>query len=354
MNHEQTLSNIAGACIAALVIGAAGIVLAADRIAWPPGLPVYDHIVIVVEENKDVDQILGGRFDTPYIKQLATEGAVFSRMYAEEHYSQGNYFWLFSGSNQNVGFFDRVPSRANHPDYPFRASNLGSELISKGLTFKGYAEDLPAIGSEVEFDPPGCHGNDCVYGRKHVPWVSFANVPNGTTVETSSNLRFADFPSDYSKLPTVAFVIPNLNNDMHNGNLDTSIAIGDAWLKRNLDGYYQWAKTHNSLLIVTFDENDDRVGYAGLTNPFVSLNPAYPPNYNQFRLDLQNRMVTIFAGARIKPGVYPEGRGITHVNILRTIEAMYGLPKSGAQQPNAAGIGISDDTIITDVFLPGR
>ena len=42
------------------------------------------------------------------------------------------------------------------------------------------------------------------------------------------------------------------------------------------------------------------------------------------------------------------------MNILRTIEAMYGLPKSGAQQPNAAGIGIADDTIITDVFTPVR
>jgi hypothetical protein len=29
---------------------------------------------------------------------------------------------------------------------------------------------------------------------------------------------------------------------------------------------------------------------------------------------------------------------------------MYGLPKSGAQQPNAAGGGISNELIITDVF----
>ena len=47
---------------------------------------------------------------------------------------------------------------------------------------------------------------------------------------------------------------------------------------------------------------------------------------------------------------YAEGRGITHVNILRTIEAMYGLPKAGVQQKNAAKGGISDDFIITDVF----
>jgi phosphatidylinositol-3-phosphatase len=258
--------------------------------------------------------------------------------------SQGNYFWLFSGSNQNVGFSDHVPSVANHSDYPFKASSLGEQLIKNGRSFKGYAESLPAPGSEVEFDPPKCKGGpSCVYGRKHVPWISFANVP------TSSNLRFKDFPSDYTKLPTVAFVIPNLNNDMHNGDPTKSIPAGDRWLRQNLDRYYQWAKTHNSLLIVTFDENDDKDQYHGLTDPQVSPN-------NQHLFDLQDRIVTIFAGAHIKPGhkpdAYSEGKGITHVNILRTIEAMYGLPKSGAQQPNAARAGIGDETIVTDIFEP--
>lgn len=338
----------------ALLTCAPGVVSAADTLPWPSTLPVYDHIVIVVEENKDFEQIFGGEFDAPYLRKLATEGASFGHMFGEEHNSQGNYFWLFSGSDQNVGFLDQVPSAADHPHYPFGASNLGEQLIKKGLSFKGYAESLPGIGSEVDFDPPNCNGDDCVYGRKHVPWISFANVPNGPTINTSSNLRFADFPNDYAELPVVAFVIPNLNHDMHNGKPAESIPAGDTWLAQNLDRYYQWAKTHNSFLIVTFDENDDKDQYHGLTNPTVNPAPRYPPvdEYNQHLLDLQNRIVTIFAGAHIKPGVYAEGKGITHVNILRTIEAMYGLPKSGAQQANAAGGGINDEKIITDVFEP--
>ncbi len=31
-------------------------------------------------------------------------------MYGEEHFSQGNYFWMFSGDNQTIGFIDQVPS----------------------------------------------------------------------------------------------------------------------------------------------------------------------------------------------------------------------------------------------------
>jgi acid phosphatase len=261
-------------------------------------------------------------------------------MFAEEHYSQGNYFWLFSGSNQNVGFVDEIPSARNHKDYPFKAPNLGEQLLRKGLTFKGYAESLPAIGSTVDFWPAAPRRP--LYVRKHVPWISFGNVPNGTTAATSANLRFEDFPRDaaqYAKLPTVAFVIPNVENDMHTG----SVPMGDRWLKDNLDGYYQWAKKNNSLLILTFDENNDQKRFLGLTDPFVDAT-------NELVKDIQNRVATIFAGAHVRPGNYAEGKGITHVNILRTLEAMYGLPRSGAQQPNAARGGISDDYLILDVF----
>jgi phospholipase C len=295
---------------------------------WPAGLPVYDHIVILVEENKDYDEIIGSP-DAPYINSLANQGAVFTAMYGEEHHSQGNYFWLLSGSDQNVGFEDVIPTSSNNSNYPFQASNLAQQLIAKGLSFKGYSEDLPAIGSTVEFS----QGN-CGYARKHVPWISFANIPNGTTVQTSSNLRFLDFPSSYDQLPTVSFVIPDLCDDMHTG----TISQGDTWLQQNLNGYAEWAKANNSLLILTFDEDDDTSGYIGLTNPASSED------------SLQNRIATIFVGAHVKPGLYAEGQGITHVNILRTLEAMYGLGRSGAQQPNAVQAGITDDYIITDVF----
>jgi acid phosphatase len=307
---------------------------------WPKGLPVYEHVVIVMEENKDYDQLIGNPA-APYINALANEGANFTQMYGEEHYSQGNYFWLFSGSNQTLGFNDVIPSKN------LMAANLGQSLIAKGRSFKGYAEDLPAIGSTTETTQ---QGGTIIYARKHVPWISFANVPNGNTEERSCNLRFADFPTDparFATLPTVAFVVPNQENDMHNGEPEKSVPAGDLWLKKNLDSYYQWAKTHQSLLIVTFDESDDKTGYVGLTNPLV-----HPTD--QFKRDLQNRIPTIFAGAHIKAGNYSEGRGITHVNILRTLEAMFGLPKVGAQQPNAAGAGIADEYIITDIFEKGN
>ena len=91
-------------------------------------------------------------------------------------------------------------------------------------------------------------------------------------------------------------------------------------------------------MIVTFDENDDTTGYAGPTNPASSDKV------------IQNRIPTIIAGARIKHGEYPEKNGVTHVNILRTLEAMYKLKQCGAQLPSAIKAGIADETVITDIF----
>jgi phosphatidylinositol-3-phosphatase len=321
-------------------------------IPWPSDLPVYDHIVIVIEENKDYEEVIGQKY-APYINHtLKAEGADFVQMYAEEHFSQGNYFWLFSGDNHNVGFVDNPPVGV-----PFSSPNLASQLFDKGLTFGGYVENLPA-------NPYCTYGPDQLYARKHVPWISFSNVPISATMD------FDEFPKDaagFEKLPTVSFVIPNLDNDMHNvppkekGGTAVAVYKGDRWLKHNLDPYYQWAKKNNSLLIITFDENDDTRQYQGLTNPWFS--EVGGTIDKELYEDLINRTITIFAGAHIKQGVYTEGRGITHVNILRTIESMYGLPKAGAQQHNAAGEslvningeqvakkGISDDYIITDVF----
>src|SRR6516164_2469556 len=123
------MPKISHACVIAVLSCAAGTAVAASRPPWPPALPVYDHIVIVVGENKDFEQILGVKFGAPYIRKLAAEGAIFERMFAEEHYSQGNYFCLVSGSNQNVGFRDQVPSKDNHPDYPFDASSVGEQVV---------------------------------------------------------------------------------------------------------------------------------------------------------------------------------------------------------------------------------
>src|SRR5260370_13900789 len=132
---------------------------------WAAGLPVYDHVVIVVEENKDYEQIVGNK-KAAYINDvLRKEGANLSKSYAEEHYSEGNYFWLFSGSNQRVGFTDNIPS------HNLTTGNLGEGLIHAGRSFKGRSEGLPEIGSLGE--------QKRLCARNHGPCVSCCNLHTG-------------------------------------------------------------------------------------------------------------------------------------------------------------------------------
>src|SRR5260370_17065457 len=118
---------------------------------WAAGLPVYDHVVIVVEENKDYEQIIGNKKASYINDVLRKEGANLTKCYAEEHHSEGNYFWLFSGSNQRVGFTGNIPS------HDLTTGNLGEGLIHAGRSFQGRSEALPVIGSLVE--------EKCLYAR---------------------------------------------------------------------------------------------------------------------------------------------------------------------------------------------
>jgi hypothetical protein len=246
--------------------------------AMPP--PAYDHVVLAIFENKRQSQIIGSS-DAPYLTGLAAQGANFTQSFALRHPSQPNYLDLFSGSNQGV--------TDNTCPHTFASGNLGQQVIASGRTFVGYAENLPSAGSDV------CNADGTLYARRHVPWANFSNLHQATV-----SRPYSEFPTDFTRLPTVSWVVPNNCNNMH----DCSVSTGDAWARRNLDAYAQWAKTHNSLLIVTWDE-DDNCG-AGCVN----------------------HIATFFVGAHIIPGKYSER--IDHFTVLRTIETMYGLPALGS------------------------
>ena len=261
--------------------------LPASPLAAQARLPKPDHVIVVIEENKAYSQIVGSAA-APYLNSLAKQGASFSDFLSFHHPSQPNYIEIFSGSNQGI-WNDTVPaSRLTVP-------SLGGALIKAGLSFRGYAEDLPRVGAADTFYP----NMNPSYARKHCPWVDFADV------DPQFSQPLSAFPDHYETLPTVAFVIPNLWDDMHNGHDPQRITQADTWLQKHLGGYVEWAKTHNSLLIVTWDED----------NHLFRYNPA------------RNHIPTIMVGAMIQPGVYKQT--YNHHDLLRTLEEMYGLPLLG-------------------------
>ncbi|MEW1866051.1 MULTISPECIES: alkaline phosphatase family protein [unclassified Streptomyces] len=268
----------------AIALAAAGVAAAtlyphsADKSLQPvaSSVPAPSHVVIVMEENHSYADIIGNTSSAPYMNQLASQGAVLTGSFGVTHPSEPNYMALFAGSTYGLSA-DTCPVNEG------TAANLGSELLAAGKTFKGYSEGLPSTGSTT------CSSG--AYARKHSPWINFSNVP------TSDSLPFSSFPSDYSSLPTVSFVIPNLDDDMHDG----TITQADTWLKNKMSAYATWAKANNSLLIVTWDEDD------------------YTEN---------NQIPTLFVGANVAAGHYSEN--VNHYNVLATLEQFYGLGKVGS------------------------
>jgi len=232
-------------------------------------LPRPDHVVIVVEENRAYSEIIGNR-EAPYINSLARRGMLFTNSHGVTHPSLPNYLALFAGSTYNIAS-DACPLELS-------GGNLADSLQERSLSFAIYSESLPEVGAA-----------GCIYGgyrRKHNPVAAWKEL-------AALSLPFSAFPRDFSKLPTVSWVIPDQRNDMHDG----SVARGDVWLKRNLGTYAKWAAGHNSLLIVTWDED-----------------------YNS----PSNRVATIFFGQIVRHG--SSMQPVNHYSVLRTIEEMYGLP----------------------------
>ena len=242
------------------------------------------HVVVAIFENKGIKQVIGSG-QAPAFDALAAQGVLYTHSYAITHPSQPNYVALFSGSTQGISN-DSCP-------HTFHTPNLASQLIGSGRTFGGYAEALPHGGYT------GCASGN--YARKHAPWTDFANVP------ANLGQPYTAFPTDFTRLPSVAFVVPDLCNDMHN----CSIPTGSRWLRDHLDAYASWAQTHHSLLIVTFDE-DDSVG--------------------------PNLVPTIVVGQGIAPARVTDR--IDQYTLLRTIEHCFNLAPLGiaAQRTPAPNI----------------
>ena len=261
-------------------------------------LPAPSHIVIVIEENKSFGNVIGSP-KAPFINGLASRGALLTKFFASHHPSQPNYIDFFAGDTLGV-------CEDTCPIGPFTSQNLGAALIGAGKSFAGFSENLPPSGARTT-----C--NNSVFAPKHCPWVDFTNVPD------SASKDFTQFPHDaagFAALPDVSFVIPNLNDDMHNGSRITSeVGAGDTWLQTNLSAYADWAEQNNSLLIVTWDE--DSSSYT--THCPGTVITTTPP---------KNHIPTIVMGQPVTPGTQ-SSTSYTHHDLLRTLLDIYGIAPFG-------------------------
>ena len=275
--------------LASLVALTATTLLAAtpSASAAPVPLPRPDHVLVVVMENKDPGEIIGNGA-APYLNGLARAGRTSPTRTPRPTRASPTTWRCSPASTQGV--------TDNGCDHRLTAPNLGSALLASGRTFAGYSEGLPRRARRCARRP--------TTRASTARGSNFTDLPGATT-----NLPASAVGTAWDRLPTVAFLTPDLCHDMH----DCPVSAGDAWAKTTSASYLAWAGTHNSLLVLTFDESETRTR-------------GQPDRHGPRGTD---------GDARPLPG------RIDHYSLLRTIEDMYGLSPLGAS---------ADRNPITDIW----
>lgn len=243
----------------------------------------FDHIVIIVEENKPSSQIIGNPA-APYINKLASDYSLATNYFAVAHPSLPNYLALTSGTTAGI------TNDCNPPSASCQAlvKNIVDEIERSGRTWKFYGESMP--------NPCGML-NSGDYAVKHNPFVYYPAIRDDAKRCAQHDVPFSQFADDLKSvgtLPDYVFISPNLCNDMHN----CPVATGDAWLARYAPQILQSPAftTQRSLLVITWDEGDN----------------------------LDNHIPAIFAGSAAKKG-YQSNTVYTHYSLLHTIEQVWKL-----------------------------
>ena len=249
--------------------------------------PAFEKVMIVVLENTGFQDAVR----QPFMARLAREGALLSNYHAITHPSQPNYIALIAGTPSGVTSNSPVTLATRH---------IGDLLEAKGMSWKAYAEDYPGdcfLGKEAS-----------AYARKHLPFVSFRNIQADGQRCRARIVNAGELPRDIAagRLPQYSLYVPNLNNDGH----DTDVAHADRWLARTFGPLLQDPRfTRGLLLVVTFDEDDDRA----------------------------NHIYTSLWGPGVRAGVTSDAR-YDHYSLLRTIEDAFGLGTLGKNDATATPI----------------
>jgi acid phosphatase len=257
------------------------------------GVPPFDHIFVIVEENKDYSQIIGSA-SAPYINSLASRYGLATDYHAIGHPSLPNYLALIGGGTFGITS-DCSPSSCST-----NAPNLADRIEAAGRSWAGYFESMPA---------PCTTSDSGDYLVHHDPFVYFDDIRTNLARCRAHVLPYTNLAGDLastSTTPDFAFIVPNSCNDMH----DCSVLTGDTWLKSNLPVIFAspaWT-TQRSLVVVLWDENDGSAG---------------------------NRVAAVLIGPSVRPA-FASSVTETHYSVLRTIEVAWRLTALTIQDANAA------------------
>ena len=204
-------------------------------------------VLVVIEENHSVTQM---RDQMPYLAGIANRYGYATHFRALAHPSEPNYLAIAGGST--FGVTDDGPPSENAPKVD-GASSVLSRALRAGRSAATYAESMPQPCTLVDSYP---------YVVRHNPWTYFEADRADCRAHDLDTSTFAS-DAAHNRLPDVAFLIPNLVHDAHDGSLSSA----DAWLGTELAPVLNSRdfRSGSLVVVVTADEDDGSADNTVLT-----------------------------------------------------------------------------------------
>jgi hypothetical protein len=293
----------------------------------PAEPPDITHIVVFVLENRSYTNIIGAPGTTaanqaPFQNALATECGLATDYYGVTHPSLPDYMAMTAGDTLFASDCNTCESDGE---------SIFSQLETAGLTWKTYAEDMPAPCYDQDLRTAGYirHHNPPIYFTRLAATCPTNDVPLGTTDAGSLTSDLAA-----GTLANVTFVIPNNCNNAHDSCPGTALPVkqADNWLASWLPLVVQSPSytSGETAVFVTWDEG--RGGTSG-----------------------EDCLTTRSAGCHIVLMALHKNLGVgarnparsSHYDLLWTIEKLFDLSALGhAGDPGAvdllAGFGLAE------------
>jgi hypothetical protein len=245
--------------------------------------------------------------------------------------------------------------------YPTSVKTLSDQLEAKGLTWRGYMEDMgdscrhPALNAHDETQSAKVGDQ---YAARHNPFVYFHSIIDNDARCKSHVVDLRQMANDLASTSTTAnfsFVTPNLCNDGHDepcvDGAPGGLVSADAWLRRYVPQILNAPAMQDGLLVVTFDEAETGGMYADAS---ACCNQPSGPNTPNPGGQMQGPGGGRVGAVLISPYVTPASMNATsynHYALLRSVEDIFGLGHLG--YAGQAGLRAFGDDVYGRAAAPG-
>lgn len=333
--NRRPLALLAAAA-AALALTAAPHATAAPR--GLEGIPHFDHVVVLTEENEDASETFGPDSPAVYLKALRRKGVFLPNYYGTGHASLDNYISMVSGQPPypptmgdclGLSLWSCVQGQGLRG-----GRHLADQLEDKHLSWRSYQDgtSTPCFHAKYaagDLSPDPYQGNSTTgaknYADRHNPFLYFPDVIEDQARCAAHQRPFTDLAKDLARntLPAFSFITPDTCNDGHDdpcaGQKAGGLTTADAFLKRNLPALLSYLARHNGLLIVNFDE-----GFVPSDPTAVLSNASDYACPSCAGLGLGGRTGAVLVSPRLRQGATVT-TGYDHYSLLRTLEDSFGI-----------------------------